>query len=386
MSFAADGSLLVGSTSGFRSVDTNGCPRADFGGELQRQPVVGIAVHPARQDVVYAVTDAAFPRVFRSSDGGTTWEQRSTLVAMNPVTALVLDPSEPEIVYVSQATPGGGSLLHVSKDGGTSFSTITQKPGLTLLDVEPAVGDAGTARLWAVGRSATAMGIQGFSLFGAASLSGPWSSVHDVRFFGGFARDPGGALWLGDEAGGVYRSTDGGGSFTDVSPTTAVSCLDFAQGTLWGCTPGLATQNALVAWNDDGQAFGGVVTLANVTRMADCSPETDVATKCAAAWVEWQRDILMVPSGTGGSPAILPEPPEPDAGDPSTHPVPSPEASTSAVGGQSRSSGCWITRSNSAPGGGRRFPDSSLFALALGAFSLVATRRSRRATLDTRAR
>jgi hypothetical protein len=151
-----------------------------------------------------------------------------------------------------------------------------------------------------------------------------------------------------------------------------VSCLDFAQGTLWGCTPGLATQDTLVAWNDEGQAFDGVVALASVTRLADCSPETDVATKCAAAWAEWRRDILMLPpapedaGGTGGFPSVPPQPTEPDAGDP----APSPDGSTSAAGRQSSSSGCSITTSRS--GAAHR-------ALALGAVCLAAiTGRYRR--------
>ena len=372
LSFAADGALLVGSASGLRSVGANGCPRADFGGELQRQPLARLAVHPRDPSVVYAVTNATLPRLFRSSDGGATWEQRASLVAINPITALVLDPSAPDTVYVSQSTPGGGALLHASTDGGATVAAITQKPGLTLLDVEPAGEDAGAARFWAVGRSATAMGIQGFSLFGAASPSGPWTPVHDVRFFGGFARDPGGALWLGDEAGGVFRSTDGGGSFTNVSATTAVSCLDFSQGALWGCTPGLAEQTTLVTWNDAREAFDGVVALASVERMPDCAPATDVATQCAAAWLEWRRDILLLPpapvdagsrpNGTGGNPAI---PPPSDAGEP-TNPQ-SPDASSPA-GAPVSSSGCAIRR--------QRFPCSSVVVLVLAALCLV-SRRSR---------
>ncbi len=352
MSFAANGSLLVGSVSGLRSVDAKGCPRADFGGELQKQPLAHLSVHPAQPELVYAVTDATPPRVWRSSDGGATWEPRASLTALNPVTALVLDPSEADIVYVSQATPGNGSLLHLSTDGGTSFSTIPQKPGLALIDVEPA-GDAGVARWWAVGRSASAMANQGFSLFSAVSPSGPWNSVSDVRFFGGFARDPGGALWIGDEAGGVFRSVDGGGSFTNVSPTTAVSCLLFGQGALWACTPGIAEATALVTWSDERQAFDGVTRLADVTRMVDCSPELDVATKCAAAWLEWQRDVLMLPQppanpppgGTGGAPPSLPAP---DAGAPPAGPEPS--ASTSVGGSESSGSGCAVVARNGGVG------------------------------------
>jgi hypothetical protein len=400
MSFAADGSLLVGSVSGLRSLDANGCPRTDVGGALRTQPIASVAVHPVQPNVVYAVTTATLPlipKISRSSDGGVTWEQRASLVAADPVTALVLDPSDANVVYVTQATTDGGSLLQVSKDGGTSFTTITEQPGLTLLEVEPAGGDAGIARWWAMGRSATAMGNQGFSLFGAASPSGPWSSVLDVRFFGGFARDPGGALWVGDEAGGVYRSTDGGGSFTNVSSATGVSCLAFAQGALFGCTPGLTQQSTLVTWSDAHQAFDGVVALDNVARMPTCSAATDVATKCAAAWVEWQRDILMLPMaptdagtppsgsggapvstgsggasgsiGSGGSPTTLP--PE-TGGMPSTTPVPLPDASTEVVG-EHASSGCSITAS-----AGTRSRAPWLGAFAFGALTFFARVQRRR--------
>ena len=378
MSFAADGSLLVGSISGLRSIDAKGCPRADFGGELQKQPLARLSVHPGQPKLVYAVTDATLPQVWRSSDGGATWERRALLTAVNPVTALVLDPSDADIVYVSQATPGNGSLLHVLTDGGTSFSSVTQDPGLALLDVEP-TEDAAAARWWAVGRSADAMANQGFSLFGAASPSGPWNAVSDVRFFGGFARDPGGALWIGDEAGGVFRSTNGGDSFTNVSSTTAASCLHFGQGALWGCTPGTADQTTLVTWSDERQAFDSVTRLADVTRLVDCSPEVDVATKCAAAWVEWQRDILMLPQppadpppgGSGGAP---PNVPEPDAGVPPATPMPSSDASTSLGGSPSTGSGCAVASLN---GGANRG------VLVVGVLWLAVTvRRVRRRTAE----
>ena len=56
------------------------------------------------------------------------------------------------------------------------------------------------------------------------------------------------------------------------SPRRAgVACLDFAEGSLFACTPGLTQQSALVQWNDGKQAFDDVVALANVGQMVTCA-------------------------------------------------------------------------------------------------------------------
>ena len=203
-----------------------------------------------------------------------------------------------------------------------------------------------------------------------------------MRFFGGFARDPGGALWIGDEAGGVFRSTDGGGSFTNVSSATAVSCLHFGQGALWGCTPGIAEQTTLVTWSDERQAFDGVTRLADVTRMVDCGPELDVATKCAAAGSNGSatssccRRLPRIPmavweGGTGGAPPILPEP---DADVPEAARCRR-DASTSVGASESSASGCAIAARNGAAITGRCFPGTSQGAFVVGVFWLAASAR-----------
>ncbi|HEX3596872.1 MAG TPA: hypothetical protein VHU80_17305, partial [Polyangiaceae bacterium] len=271
MAFMHDGSLLVGTGSGLRRVSAAGCPRTGDAGAPQSEPVVALAAHSGTPNVVYAVTGGTVPRVERSADRGLTWTLRASLPTGGPGTTLVLDDEDPDVVYLSQAAvSGGGATLRVSEDGGASFSTFDEADGMRLLQVEAGRGaDAGSPRLWAVGRDRAKP--SSAAVFDAPGPAGPWTSVLTVNYFGGFARDPDGVVWVGDEGGGVYRSDDEGATFHDVAAQTGAACLDFAQGSLFGCTPGLMNQSALVRWNDARQAFDGVVALANVRQMVDCT-------------------------------------------------------------------------------------------------------------------
>jgi hypothetical protein len=294
MAFTADGSLLIGTGAGLRSVTPAGCPRTPPDTTLQTEPIFAVRVHPKAQDLVYAVTDGAAPRVARSTDGGLTWAFKASLRAGDTVTALVLDDSAEDVLYVTQASVSGGSTLLVSRDGGASFSSYAEQEALALLDVESHPGsDAGAPRLWALGHDRTRA--SAYAVLQATAPEGPWKSVLTVNYFGGFAMDPSGVVWVGDEGGGLFRSTDGGATFGDVSPHAGVACLDFAQGSLFACTPGLAQQSALDRWDDGQQALEDVVALATVGQMVTCDAPTDVQTTCAAAWVEWQRDVVGLP-------------------------------------------------------------------------------------------
>jgi hypothetical protein len=258
----------------------------------------------------------------------------------------VLGETDTSSVYVSQLAPGTRSTVLVSTDGGASFSSFDSDVPRELLAVQDATTPSGPVRFWAVARTPASIGNRGFDLVHADSPGGPWATALQVNFFGGFAIEPSGAIWMGDEGGGVYRSLDGAVTFTNVAPPTAVACLTYAQGTVWGCTPGTPEQRALVRWNDPRSAFDDVVALGEVTHMVECDPAMEVEKTCAAAWAEWKRDVLMIPP-----PAMAPA----DAG---AAPAPEPDSS------------CSFTSKAGARGSPRSATFITLAALVLGARKL----------------
>jgi photosystem II stability/assembly factor-like uncharacterized protein len=110
------------------------------------QTISRIRIHPTNPDVVFAavfgnVTSPDEERgVFRTTDGGKTWQR---VLFRDPKTAaidLVIDRNNPTVIYASmweayrmswQMSSGGpGSGLFKSIDGGDSWKELTRNPGM----------------------------------------------------------------------------------------------------------------------------------------------------------------------------------------------------------------------------------------------------------------
>ena len=128
-----------------------------------------IRVHPTNPDLVYvaAMGNLWKPNdmrgVYRSTDGGRTWQR--ILFESNEAGAvdLILDPNNPRIIYASTwqvkrngyrlDSGGPGSHLWKSTAGGDTWENLTHKPGFTkgvLGIIGIAVSPVNSERLWAI--------------------------------------------------------------------------------------------------------------------------------------------------------------------------------------------------------------------------------------------
>jgi photosystem II stability/assembly factor-like uncharacterized protein len=138
--------------------------------------IARIMVHPKNADLVYVAAlgnpfgrvnkpiDSEDRGVYRSSDGGLSWQQ--VFKPVNDKTGAIevhIDPTNPSVLYAamwecyrnnySMSSGGDGSGFYKSTDGGTTWKNISKNPGLPV----GAIGKIGIAvshvngnRVWAI--------------------------------------------------------------------------------------------------------------------------------------------------------------------------------------------------------------------------------------------
>ncbi|MEY4581644.1 MAG: hypothetical protein RL701_6347, partial [Pseudomonadota bacterium] len=279
--------LIVGSLDGLRVLAADGCPFVRANDVLQTAPVLGLAVH-AQTQTAYLVAAGRAEGIWRSDDAGQTWRTTGPLPNAAGVTALRVDPGAVDQLYISQRQADGQVQLLVSRDGGASFETVPQARAITLLHVE-----SGASSLWAVARAADSVGNRGFELLRAEGPAQPWRALLRVNYFGGLSFAPDGAIWVGDEGGGVYRSLDHGESFENLDNRNPAACIVATDTATWTCASTLPDMPSLRVRPAAGSAFEPSLAFKDVTQLVSCPAALDVERTCQAAWIEWQRDILI---------------------------------------------------------------------------------------------
>jgi photosystem II stability/assembly factor-like uncharacterized protein len=196
-----------------------------------------VCIHPQNPDLVYvaALGHAHGPNkergIYRSRDGGKTWEHilfRSEDVGCHD---LAMDPNNPRILYAAfwrvrrmphtLESGGEGCGLFKSSDGGDSWTEITRKPGLPtgmVGKIGIAVSQAQADRVWAT------IEAEDGAIFRSDDGGDTWqrlSEEPELRkrpwYYQHIFADPQDpeTVWVLNE--GCFKSNDGGHTFAKVA-------------------------------------------------------------------------------------------------------------------------------------------------------------------------
>lgn len=151
----------------WKSVDA-GKTWENLGLEASRH-IPRIAIHPANSNIVYAAVLGNIYKpteergIYKSTDGGKTWKKTLFSNQHSGAVDLMMDPTNPRILYAStwrvQRTPyslssgGKGSALWKSTDSGNTWKEISKNEGFptdTLGIIGVTVSPVNNERVWAI--------------------------------------------------------------------------------------------------------------------------------------------------------------------------------------------------------------------------------------------
>jgi len=213
----------------------------------------GVVVDRFDPQRVYGYTQGS---VYVTTDGAGTWSR----LASSPVqlSALVLDPTVPNALYVAQvnyAAPGG---VYRSTDGGATWTQIGHEIASSYVEAL-AADPSSPGVLWAGG-------YYGQSLFRTADGGASWRvATNGVKgtFVTQVAVDPNDPLtvWAVARATGLFKSVDGGLRWKEADKglpgisSAAVALAPGRPGTVWAGVGGTATQEGVYLSTDGGESW-----------------------------------------------------------------------------------------------------------------------------------
>jgi photosystem II stability/assembly factor-like uncharacterized protein len=261
-----DGTLYAGTVGGiFRSTDGGQTWKTASEG-LPNTHKINALLQDSRDGTLYAGTEADIldngGGVFRSTDGGQTWQNASVVLPSTGVKALLQDSRDGTLYAGTGREFGGldevfGSMFEVrdgvfrSTDGGQTWQTASKGLPKTH-NIIALLQDSRDGTLYA-GTEAGFFGYGG-GIFRSTDGGQTWKTAseglpntHKINALLQDSRD--GTLYAGTEAdildngGGVFRSTDGGQTWKNTSPrlpSTDINALlqDSRDGTLYAGTVG----------------------------------------------------------------------------------------------------------------------------------------------------
>lgn len=200
-----------------------------------------IRVHPTNPDIVYAALFGKYSvaseerGVYRSTDGGDTWERILYRDANTGAIDLVLDPNDPEIIYAAlweayrkeyqMSSGGAGSGMFKSTDGGETWTELTRNEGMPSEGVVGRIGlsvsGADSNRVYALFEH------ENGGLYRSDDAGDSWELINDDRairqrafYYTHVFADPVDRDVVYMQNTSFFRSTDGGESYERINNGT----------------------------------------------------------------------------------------------------------------------------------------------------------------------
>ena len=196
-----------------------------------------VRVHPRNPDLVYvaAIGHAFGPNeqrgVFRSKDGGKSWEKVLYKSPLAGAIDLTFDPTNASVLYAALwqiirkpwtfESGGPASGLFKSTDGGDTWAEITRSPGMPrgiVGKIGVTVSAAAPDRVWALVEA------EDGGVFRSDNGGASWTKVNESRdlrqrawYYTRIYADPQNAERVYVLNTGFYRSNDGGRTFSNIS-------------------------------------------------------------------------------------------------------------------------------------------------------------------------
>ncbi len=205
-------------------------------GLSETNQIARIRIHPRDPDIVYvaALGHVYGPNeergVFRTQDGGKTWEKILYRDVKTGAVDIIIDPTNSRVIYAglwefyrtphSLSSGGPGSGLFKSTDGGDTWTEISRYPGLPknmLGKIGVTVSPARPDRVWAI------IEAKDGGVFRSEDGGQTWRRVNDERrlrqrafYYTRIYADPKDADTVYVLNTGFYRSVDGGRTYTTI--------------------------------------------------------------------------------------------------------------------------------------------------------------------------
>jgi len=208
-----------------------------FLGLKETRQISRVRVHPTNPDIVWVAAQGAFwgpnPErgIFKSTDGGKSWRKVLFRNDSTGASDLVVDPSNPNVLYAAlwqsyrnswtMSSGGKGSGLFKSVDGGEHWTELTGTTGLPngiLGNIGLAVSPANPQRVWALIEADSG------GVYRSDDGGGTWTRTNDDRrlrqrawYYSRIFADPKDANTVYALNTGMYKSTDGGKTFRPIA-------------------------------------------------------------------------------------------------------------------------------------------------------------------------